>query len=84
VLSFDKIPVRMGYVVRCSKTKAIFKNDQTYINENSEYIKLEKVNDNDFVGLRKLYYEENTTDKIINYGKVNFSMNMGDHLPPIL
>ena len=83
VLPYDMIPVRMGYVIRCSKTKAIFKNDQTYIYEDSQYIKLEKVNDDDLIGLRKLYYEENTTDKIINYGNINFSMNAGDYIRPI-
>lgn len=37
ILPIDRIPTRMGYVIRCSKTNAIFKNEQTYIiNENNE------------------------------------------------
>ena len=84
MLPIDKINVRMGYVVRCSKTKAIFKDNQTYINENGEYTKLVEVNNDDLRRLRSLYFEENTTDKIINYGNINFSMNHGDQLRPNL
>jgi hypothetical protein len=83
-LPFDKINTRMGYVIRCSNTKAIFKDGQTYINDNGSYIKLEKINKGDMTKLRTLYYEENTTDNIINYGSINFSMNEGNTHRPIL
>ena len=84
ILPFDKIPTRMGYVIRCSKTRAIFKNNQTYIIENDAHIKLEEFNEDNIAELRNLYYEENSTDKLINYGNIYFSMNSGDYIKPIL
>ena len=74
----------MGYVIRCSKTKAVFKNNQTYINENGVYVKLEETNKNDMAKLRTLYYQENTTDNKINYENIHFSMNTGDYISPLL
>jgi hypothetical protein len=38
ILPIDLIPTRMGYVIRCSNTMAVFKNDQTYILNNGEDI----------------------------------------------
>lgn len=84
ILPYDILPTRLGYVVRCSKTKAIFKNNQTYIIENGDYRNLEEINKDNAPELRKLYYEENVTDKIIDYGFVNFSFNKGDNLRPNL
>lgn len=86
VLPIDKIPTRMGYVIRCSKTKAIYKNGQTYIEEkeNGNYTKLEKMTSEDEHKLIHLYYQENTTDKIINYDNIYFSMNDGDYKQPII
>lgn len=83
-LPIDKIPVRMGYVVRCSKTKAVYKNNQTYIDNNGKYIKLENGNVNDIKKIRDLYFKENTTDEVIDYGNVYFSMNSGDYKKPIV
>jgi hypothetical protein len=83
-LSFDKIPTRLGYVIRCSKTKAIFKDNQTYIDMNTELVKLREITDRDMIELRKLYYEENSTDKIIEYANIDFSMNSGDYIKPLV
>jgi len=33
-LPMDLIPLRLGYVIRCSKTKAIYKDNKTYIINN--------------------------------------------------
>jgi hypothetical protein len=33
-LPMDLIPLRLGYVIRCSKTKAIYKDNKTYIFNN--------------------------------------------------
>lgn len=74
----------MGYTIRNSKTKAIFMNGSTYIIENNKYIALKKGNENEIGELRKLYFEENTSDKIIDYGKIYFSMNSGDYKKPIM
>jgi len=81
-LPIDKIPVRLGYVSRCSKTEAVFKNGQTYIVNNNNYIQLVDMSEEGLGKLRDLYYEENVSDQIINYGNFDFSMNQGDYKQP--
>jgi hypothetical protein len=82
VLNVDQIPVRMGYVVRCSNLEAVFKDNQTYIKENDQLIKLEEMNSESMEHLRKSYYEENSSEQLVEYGKVHFSMNSGDYQKP--
>lgn len=84
VLPVDKIPVRLGYVVRCSKTKAVFKDGQTYVNANGELVKMHDMSVDKATKLKKLYFEENVTDQVINYGDLYFSMNSGDYVKPII
>lgn len=83
MLNIDRIPTRMGYVVRCSKAEALHMNDQTYIKENGSLIKLEEMTQETMTNLRNSYYEENQTKNIVEYGKVHFSMNLGDYQKPI-
>ena len=83
MLNADKIPTRMGYVVRCSMLEARHMNNQTYIRENGNFIKLEKMTPETQEDLRNFYYEENKSEQIINYGKIHFSMNSGDYEKPI-
>ena len=78
------VPVRMGYVIRCSKTRAVFKNDKVYIEENDNYIELEKMTQDNADQLKGLYYKENITDEIINYDDFYFSMNNGDYTKPTI
>lgn len=82
VLSIDKIPTRLGYVVRCSNLEAKYMNNQTFIKENGQYLPLEQMTDEPFENLKDSYVQENKTEKEIEYGKVNFSMNTGDYLKP--
>jgi hypothetical protein len=83
MLGVDKIPTRMGYVVRCSKTEAIFANEKTYIKENDNFIPLQPMTEETLAELRSSYLEENKTEKFVEYGKVHFSMNLGDYLKPL-
>lgn len=83
VLGVDQIPIRMGYVVRCSNLEAMHSEDQTYIKENGQYIKLEKMTSELQEELRDSYYEENVSEKMMEYGKIHFSMNSGDYEKPI-
>jgi hypothetical protein len=80
LLPVNKIPVRMGYVVRCSDTEATFKDGNTYIND----IKLNIPTNDDVINLKKLYYDENTSADIISYDDIYFSLNNGDYKEPIL
>ena len=91
VLSVDKIPTRLGYVIRCSKTKAIYKDNQTYIIDNDQdtvvtnnnYVKLEKPDQEGIKELKDLYFKENTSDELITYRKFYFSLNNGDYERPL-
>ncbi len=83
MLNADRIPTRMGYVVRCSNLEVQHINDQTYIKENGNFVKLEKMTLETQEELRDFYYEENRTEKIVEYGKIHFSMNAGDYEKPI-
>lgn len=85
ILPVEMIPIRMGYVIRCSKTKALYREGQTYLmEEEKKYVKLEKPQTEDIRKLKKQYYQENTTDDIIHYGNIYFSLNEGDYRKPIV
>ena len=51
-LPMDLIPLRLGYVIRCSKTKAIYQNNQTYIVDNNQLVKLQEATENDIKMLK--------------------------------
>ena len=84
LLPVDKIPTRMGYVVRCSDTKALFVNNKTHILENNDAIPLRKITDDDMAQIRELYLKENVTDEIVEYKQIYCSMNTGDYKKPYL
>jgi len=77
----NKIPIRMGYVIRCSKEHVTYKNNQTYL---SNGCKLEYANENDIKEIKIAYALENLTNNIINYKDFNFSLNSGDYIKPII
>ena len=81
-LPIEKLPTRLGYVIRCSKTKAVFKDNQIYIKDGDELMKLEEPTAEKVKRLKDIYFEENTSDKLIDYGKVDFSLNKGDYMKP--
>ena len=83
VLNIDRIPVRLGYVVRCSNLEALYINEKTYIKQDTKIVPLEKMTSEMLVDLRNSYYEENISEKVVEYGKVHFSMNLGDYEKPI-
>lgn len=85
-LPIDRIPTRMGYVIRCSKTQAVFSDGQTYIvdGDSHEKVQLVRPTDLDVKGLKDLYFKENSTADIIHYGNVYFSLNDGDYERPFV
>lgn len=83
-LPIDKIPTRMGYVIRCSNTDAIYKNNQTYIVRDDQLIPLEKQTYKGVLELKELYRRENMTTEVVNYDHFNFSLNQGDYTKPIV
>jgi len=82
ILPIHNIPTRLGYVIRCSKTEAVFKDDQTHIVENDKHVKLEKPTSDNVKELKEIYVKENITDDMIFYKKFYFSMNNGDYEKP--
>lgn len=82
-LDAEKLPTRLGYVVRCSSSEAVYKRDRTFLKMDGELIELESPTAEGITELRKFYAEENKTDTFIDYeDKFLFSMNNGDYLPP--
>lgn len=77
------LPTRLGYVVRCSKSKAVHVNGATYLDEAGQRQKLKPATPADMSELRDRYYEENRSDAFIKYGTVLFSMNLGDYRKPM-
>lgn len=78
------LPIRMGYVVRCSNRNAYFYNGQTYIkyDDDANYTPLHEMTLNEMINVKKSYYEENTTSLTINYPNIYSSMNKGDYMKP--
>ncbi|MEU8363232.1 hypothetical protein AB0C27_45185 [Nonomuraea sp. NPDC048882] len=82
-LNAESLPLRLGYVVRCSSTEAVHRNGHTYLKTDGDLTKLEPPTPEGLNELRKLYAEENRTQAFIDYGDgFLFSMNTGDYLAP--
>ncbi len=83
--SISKIPIRMGYVIRCSKTQAVFKDHQTYlVDDQGKYLKLVDSTEEGVRNLKDIYLKENKTDELITYEQTLFSLNQGDYQQPIV
>ena len=83
MLDAELLPTRLGYVVRCSSTEAVYKNGHTFLKTDEKLVKLAPPTPEGINELRKLYAEENKTPAFIDYGgKFLFSMNTGDYIAP--
>lgn len=82
-LHVSDIPTRMGYVIRCSNTKAMFKDGKTYIMVDGTPTEMKPITDEDRTDLRNKYYAENVYSKHVDYGTILYSMNEGDYKEPI-
>lgn len=83
-LNINKLPTRMGYVIRCSNTDVVYKNNKTYIVKDKKYIELEQPTKEGVKELKQLYFIENTSAKKVNYENFYFSMNKGDYMKPLI
>lgn len=82
-LDAAKVPTRLGYVVRCSKTEAVHEAGRTFLATGGERVPLEAPTPEGMSELRRLYAEENRTHAHIEYGdQFRFSMNEGDYRAP--
>ncbi|WP_228566464.1 hypothetical protein [Nocardia sp. SYP-A9097] len=82
-LDVESLPTRLGYVVRCSKTEAVHKNSQTFLDRAGDLVELGPPTPEGMDELRRLYSQENRTSSFIDYGdQFLFSMNTGDYVAP--
>ncbi|MFC9994077.1 hypothetical protein [Nocardia sp. NPDC127526] len=82
-LAAELLPTRLGYVVRCSKTEAVHKNGQTFLERDGNLVQLGPPTPEGMNELRRLYAEENRTSSVIDYSdRFDFSMNTGDYVAP--
>lgn len=84
-LPIEHMPTRMGYVVRCSNTQAVWRNGKTYIiTAPGEERELEPPTKAGVQELTQLYVLENASiDKVDYVNRFFFSMNSGDYLKPV-
>lgn len=87
-LNAELLPTRLGYVVRCSNTAAIYRNERTYIeiddSSGKRLVEMEPPTAQGMQQLRNKYAEENASAALIDYGPVLFSMNRGDYERPLV
>lgn len=90
-LPADRLPLRLGYVIRCSKTQAVYcqKDKQVHIQKAADGTftplrALDRVSPLEVHQLRFHYMQENSSTKTPEYGDVDFSLNEGDYMEPRL
>ncbi|MCA9720503.1 MAG: hypothetical protein KC468_37925, partial [Myxococcales bacterium] len=82
-LDVERLPTRMGYVVRCSTREAVHRGGRTYLDLQGALVELEPPTREGLAELRRLYAEENRSDERVDYGDgFRFSMNQGDYARP--
>ncbi|WP_067690379.1 hypothetical protein [Nocardia jejuensis] len=83
MLDAERLPTRLGYVVRCSSTEAVHRDGRTFLARDEGLVELEPPTLEGMDELRRLYAEENRTSSFIDYGdRFRFSMNAGDYRAP--
>lgn len=83
ILPVARIPTRLGYVARCSKTTAVWRDGTTYIKTPSEDIPLRRPTEADVMELKDQYWRENANTDIVTYADVvPYSLNAGDYMAP--
>ena len=83
-MPLESVPIRMGYIARCSNTVAVHREGQTYIVDENGENPMVRPTDEDRVNLKKLYLEENISCKPVSYDTVYYSMNVGDYNQPLI
>ena len=83
-LPVGRFPTRLGYVVRCSKTKAVFKDGATFLQRGGKEVKLVEPQEGELYELKGLYQQENISVDRVVYRDFDFSLNEGDYLRPVV
>lgn len=80
----SQLPTRLGYVVRSSDTKCLWKDGESFIKQGDELVKMIPANVPGVERLKGLYYQENMTSNKVTYEGFDFSLNSGDYLEPLI
>lgn len=80
-LPVEHLPTRLGYVARSSNVRAVHRDGHTHLQDGSM---LRPPTDAEREHLKGLYYRENTTSEVVEYGKLTYSLNEGDFMQPSL
>ena len=91
MLPVAKLPTRLGYVVRCSKTMAVHTADgrTCIVSADGSGVEMRAPTREDMAELKAQYARENATPEVITYTSathgdiVPYSMNAGDYMRPI-
>lgn len=78
-MQISQLPTRMGYVIRGSNTRAVWRDGKVFINNETELV---EPYDEGVKRLKDLYYEENMTSNKVIYDGFDFSLNKGDYMKP--
>lgn len=82
-IAVEDTPIRLGYVVRCSKQDAKFADGRMLIRApDGGWVPLEAPTPDGVCALKELYKRENLTSDRIEYPFFPFSLNQGDYLEP--
>ncbi|QKW23809.1 hypothetical protein HUT16_36105 [Kitasatospora sp. NA04385] len=82
-LPAERLPTRLGYVVRCSDAEAVHRDGRTFLKTARGPVELEPPTRDGMDELRRSYAEENRSTSFVDYaGQPPFSMNAGDYLAP--
>ena len=82
-LPHDWLPTRLGCVMRCSRSRAVFRDGAAYIVDGEELRPLTKPTPEQLKWLKDMYRRENLTTERVVYPLVDFTMNDGDLLAPV-
>jgi len=81
------LPLRLGYVERCSKTRVVHVDGKVFmLIGGSRWMEVQAGTKEQYSLLRRLYANENQYSDLMFYDqtKLNFSMNKGDYMKPVL
>lgn len=84
-LPVERLPLRLGYVMRCSNQLAVHRNGQTFVKvDGGDERALVPMTGEIAATIKALYFDENVDDKVVDYPPLIASFNAGDYLPPTL
>lgn len=80
------LPTRLGYVMKSSKTNAIYDvlTNKTYIEDETGRTEMHPITEEEMKYLRDMYFQENVNSQRVVYDNMYYSMNDGDYMIPEL